>query len=164
MRDTNAGIDLKIFANRCCSYTTPPSTIPPPIAEPAALIDAVTNTWNLLRMLDTARSSWNMNHRTHIRRSVDVSRNLLGDHRIARDTTRIDSHDRRQLLDKCQIITFSSAEARGIWIRSDVHKVTDKFFSRLDSLRSWRSMSSFCNDFLKLVVRFLFAALLKFEC
>ena len=57
MRDTNAGIDLKIFANRCCSYTTPPSTIPPPIAEPAALIDAVTNTWNLLRMLDTARSS-----------------------------------------------------------------------------------------------------------
>lgn len=36
MRDTNAGIDLKIFANRCCSYTTPltnPQPTPPPLID-----------------------------------------------------------------------------------------------------------------------------------
>lgn len=62
MRDTNAGIDLKIFANRCCSYTTP-------LTNPQPLSTGVTNTSNLLRMLDTARSSWNMNYPTHIRSS-----------------------------------------------------------------------------------------------
>ena len=110
----------------------------PPTAKPAALIDAVTNTWNLLRMLDTARSSWNMNYRNaHTTfpptRIVQFARR---DHRIARDTTRIDTHDRRQLLDKCQIITFSTVDSKTFGYgqtpaRSQISLVTRSIFTMI---------------------------------